>query len=66
MKKRYLGSSLDRRTNRWEITCDCNKRFEPPTTMLRVNVVLCPKCGKMVTIDYNAPDDDCVITTTIT
>lgn len=56
MKKRYIGHSRDYRTCRWEITCECGKIFFPETTMLRYQEIICPKCGKKETIDYNKED----------
>ena len=51
-----VGSSYDKRTNAWRITCPkCGKDFNPPTTMLNFQQVECPKskCKAMFTIDYN-------------
>ena len=53
MKKRYIGHSRDYRTGRWKIICECGKEIFPETTMLRYQEVVCPKCGKQETIDYN-------------
>lgn len=53
MKLIYLGSSKDERTNRWRITCDCGKTFEPPTTIFSTQIVECPKCGQRAVADYN-------------
>ena len=54
MKLIYLCSSKDGRTNRWRITCDCGKAFEPTTTLYSTQAVECPKCGQRAVADYNA------------
>lgn len=53
--KLYLrGSSRDLRTNAWTATCKkCNKQFDPPTTMMRFNNIVCTKCNESEIIDYN-------------
>jgi transcription elongation factor Elf1 len=53
VKKEYLGESRDMRINRWRITCDFGKGFEPLTTMVSTQVVVCPKCGKEELVNYN-------------
>lgn len=56
-KKRYIGLSSDRRTNKWKLECDCGKSWEPTTTMLGVRDERCPKCQKSQVVNYNLPDD---------
>ncbi len=48
-----IGLSSDWRTNRWSITCNCGKVFEPPTTMYSCQNVECTKCGLQEMINYN-------------
>ncbi|AXH59616.1 hypothetical protein PLA107_030805 (plasmid) [Pseudomonas amygdali pv. lachrymans str. M301315] len=53
----YLGPSSDYRTNRWRIECPaCGHTFEPATTMLTAQHLMCPraKCSVDLAIDYNA------------
>jgi hypothetical protein len=52
----YLGASSDKRTNRWSVTCPaCTKSFEPPTTMLQFQELVCrnSKCSQAMVVDYN-------------
>ena len=48
------GLSRDNRTNKWSVVSKCCKKyFEPDTTMLRVQTLECPKCGRRNIVDYN-------------
>lgn len=49
-----LGSSEDRRTNRWRVTLSCNHPFVPMTTMFAEQFVECSRCGKRAFVNYNA------------
>lgn len=50
----FIGESEDYRTNKWRFKCkNCNKTFEPPTTILAIQAVTCPKCDNTETINYN-------------
>jgi transposase len=51
---RYSGVSTDYLTNRWSVTCDCGKSFEPGTTLRSKQSFSCPKCGAEYYADYNA------------
>jgi len=53
MKLDYLGLSIDGRTNKWRITCDCGNTFSPPTTMFSKTTVVCPKCAVNIFCDFN-------------
>lgn len=53
-QKRIIGASPDRRTNRWELTCPCGKRWIPTTTMFAKRHEQCPKCRREELVDYNA------------
>lgn len=49
-----LGLSNDGRTNKWRFICkNCNKIHEPTTTILRCQIITCPKCNIKENIDYN-------------
>jgi hypothetical protein len=55
-KYHLTGLSRDGRTNRWYVTCKkCGKQFEPPTTMLATQLIVCPnsKCKEEEVINYN-------------
>jgi hypothetical protein len=55
-KYHLTGLSTDGRTNRWYVTCKkCGKQFEPPTTMLATQLIVCPnsKCKEEEVINYN-------------
>ena len=49
----FLGLSSDCRTNRWRVYCKCGYAFEPSTTMLAKQTVMCPKCHSEYLADYN-------------
>lgn len=51
----YLkGASNDLRTNSWSTTCkNCKKAYEPVTTMLATQQIVCPKCGEKENVNYN-------------
>ena len=51
--KRLLGLSADHRTNKWELTCSCGKKWKPTTTMLAKREEECPKCLHWEIVDYN-------------
>ena len=51
----HIGLSSDGRTNKWRVTPGCgHKPFVPPTTMLDVSHVKCPRCGAEAVAHYNA------------
>lgn len=53
-RKRCVGSSVDKRTNRWKLTCpECCKEHEPRTTLLARSPEECPHCGYQAWVDYN-------------
>lgn len=53
-KVTYIGLSNDLRTNKWSVTSKCcNKTYEPPTTILPSQLLVCPKCGIKELINYN-------------
>lgn len=53
-KPKYLGDSRDGRTNRWRVTCPtCRHEFEPLTTRLATQSLICEKCEALLQANYN-------------
>ncbi len=51
---KYLGPTSDYRSNRWRVSCECGRSFDPSSTMYARQNIECPRCGKMYFVDYNA------------
>ncbi len=49
----YAGSTREF-TKGWKFVCSCTHYHNPPTTILPVNTVQCPKCQRVFLVDYNA------------
>lgn len=53
MNLQFIGTSSDGRTNLWSVKCECNRSWQPRSTMFAIDRIQCPNCGAEFVVDYN-------------